>query len=76
MSAHALLNLLNPLEKRIRCIHYLYHNICRSVNTNTNDRQTDGLNNLGRGPQEKLHTKYQRPRPFSFKQKDFKVLPI
>ena len=36
MNAHALLNLLNPLEKRIRCINYLYHNICRSVNTNTN----------------------------------------
>ena len=35
------------------------------------DRQTDGLNNLDRGPQEELHTKYQRPRPFSFKQKDF-----
>ena len=29
MSAHVLLNLLNPLEKRIRCI-YLYHNkVCK-----------------------------------------------
>ena len=29
MSAHVLLNLLNPLEKRIRCI-YLYHKtICK-----------------------------------------------